>query len=125
MLTIQNIDAAVTAISNLLKPRGKFIFNITHPSFWNDYKKYETNDGFEYNKEHYQQAKFVISNDTYELPSPTTHFHRPLEKYFQCLDDASFTIDKIIEPFPTEEIMKKYPIPWKYPRFLSMSCTKI
>lgn len=125
LITIVNMDDAVTSIGKLLKPKGKFIFNITHPCFWNDYKQYEKNNVFEYNKEHVQKAKFVISNDKQELPSPTTHFHRPLEKYFQCLDNASFSIDKVIEPFPTDETMKKYPAPWKFPRFLSIKCTKI
>lgn len=124
LITIEDLDGALQSINNLLKPQGKFVFNITHPYFWNQYRQYEPNETFEYKKEHVQQGKFIISNDVHGLPSSTTHFHRPLEKYFQSLANASFITENVEEPFPSQHNMKLYKIPWKFPRFMSMKCRK-
>lgn len=125
LITIEDLYGALHSISNLLKTQGKFAFNISHPYFWNQYRQYEPNEFFEYNKEHAQRGNFIISNDLRGLPSPTTHFHRPLEKYFQSLENASFIMENILEPIPNRDEMKLYPYPWKFPRFLSMKCTKV
>jgi 2-polyprenyl-3-methyl-5-hydroxy-6-metoxy-1,4-benzoquinol methylase len=125
LITIPNLDEALRAISSLLQPRGMFVFNITHPCFWNQYRKYESPDRFKYHIPHAQKGSFTISLDTSGLRSPTTHFHRPLQNYFRSLRDASFVVDELIEPFPTREIEKLYPEPWKVPRFLSLRCVKI
>lgn len=125
LVTIQDLDCALYAINSLLQPHGKLVFNITHPCYWNQYRQYESNGVFEYMKEHAQRGKFIISKDNSGLPSPTTHFHRPLQKYFQSLWDASFIVEKVVEPFPSKDVEKLYPVPWKFPRFLSMKCVKI
>lgn len=125
LITIENLDDACHAVSTLLKPHGKFMFNITHPCFWNQYRQYEPPEIFEYDKEHPQKGKFIISNDLHALPTATTHFHRPVKKYFQSLNNASFIIEKILEPMPNRDDMKLYPNPWKFPRFLSMKSTKL
>lgn len=124
LITIEDLDGALLGINSLLKPSGKFIFNITHPCFWNQYRQYESEKSFEYEKEHAQRGRFIISNDLHGLPSPTTHFHRPLKKYFQSLRNSLFIVEGIEEPFPSREDMKLYLTPWKFPRFLSMKCTK-
>lgn len=125
LITIPHLKEALGAISSLLLPKGVFAFNITHPCFYNQYRQYESPDSFHYHIPHKQKGKFTISLDNQGLDSPTTHFHRPLQEYFQCLRDASFMIDKLVEPFPTPAVEKLYPKPWKVPRFLSMRCVKI
>lgn len=125
LITISNLDEALRAIGSLLQPKGIFAFNITHPCFWNQYRKYESPDRFTYHIPHSQKGSFIISLDISGLRSPTTHFHRPLQEYFRSLRDASFLVEELIEPFPTREIEKLYPKPWKVPRFLSLRCVKI
>lgn len=125
LITIPNLDEALRAISSLLLPNGIFAFNITHPCFWNQYRGYESPDSFQYHIPHAQKGSFIISLDHRGLPSPTTHFHRPLQEYFRSLQEASFTVDKLIEPFPTPEVEKLYPKPWKVPHFLSLRCIKV
>jgi len=124
LITIPNLDKAIQAISSLLLPKGIFVFNITHPCFWNQYRKYESPDLFEYHVSHAQKGTFIISLDINGLISPTTHFHRPLQEYFRSLRNASFIVEKLIEPFPTPEIEKLYPKPWNVPRFMSLKCIK-
>jgi 2-polyprenyl-3-methyl-5-hydroxy-6-metoxy-1,4-benzoquinol methylase len=124
LITIPDLDEALMAISSVLPPRGIFAFNITHPCFYNQHRKYQPAETFQYHISHAQKGSFIISNDHEGLPSPTTHFHRPLQEYFRSLKAASFTIDELIEPFPTREVEKLYPKPWKVPRFLSLKCVK-
>jgi len=124
LITMPNFEDALLAISSLLRSNGMFVFNITHPCFYNQYRKYESSSTFQYHVPHAQRGSFIISADSKGLPSPTTHFHRPLEKYFQSLRNASFVVDELIESFPTVDVEKLYPRPWKVPHFLSIRCIK-
>lgn len=125
LITIQNLDTALKGVSSVLLPEGIFVINITHPCFYNQYRQYQNTENFQYISSHSQRGNFIISNDKKGLPSPTTHFHRPLQEYFKSLREASFLIDQLVEPFPDPNIMKLYPMPWKVPRFLSFRCIKI
>ena len=125
LITIPNLDEAVDAISSLLVPEGIFVFNITHPCFYNQYRSYESHESFLYNVPHAQKGDFLISLDKRGLKSTTTHFHRPLQKYFQSLRNASFIIDRLVEPFPQPDLERLYPEHWKVPHFLSMRCVKL
>jgi SAM-dependent methyltransferase len=124
LITIPDLDEALRAISSVLLPEGIFAFNITHPCFYNQYRKYQLPGTFQYHIPHAQKGSFIISNDPRGLPALTTHFHRPLQEYFRSLRVASFAIDELIEPFPAPEVEKLYPKPWKVPRFLSVRCIK-
>jgi 2-polyprenyl-3-methyl-5-hydroxy-6-metoxy-1,4-benzoquinol methylase len=124
LITIANMDTALMAINRLLIPNGVFVFNITHPCFYNQHRRYEPTTSFQYLLPHAQKGNFIISNDTKALPARTTHFHRPLQEYLRSLRAASFVVDKLVEPFPTPKTEKLYPKPWKTPRFLSMRCIK-
>lgn len=124
LITIPDLDEALRAISFLLWPEGIFALNITHPCFYNQHRKYESPGAFQYHVPHAQKGRLIISNDHEGLPSPTIHFHRPLQEYFRSLRAASFMIDELIEPFPDSSTEKLYPRPWKAPHFLSIRCIK-
>lgn len=122
LITIPNYQEAIFSISKILKKKGLFIINITHPCFWNQYRKYESLESFEYKIPHEQKGEFTISLNKKGLPSPTTHFHRPLEHYFQSLKEANFIIEDLIEPYPSPEDIDRFKLDWKVPHFLSMRC---
>lgn len=124
LITIPNLEEALSAVSLVLLPKGIFVINITHPCFYNQYRKYQLAEDFQYIVSHAQKGQFIISKDSNGLPSPTTHYHRPLQEYFRSLREASFVVDQLIEPFPNQSIEKLYPTPWKIPHFLSIRCIK-
>lgn len=124
LVTIPNLDEAISAISSLLKQGDIFAINITHPCFYNQYREYESTNNFKYHIPHAQRGTFIISADSVGLPSPTTHFHRPLQEYFRSLRDAHFIVEELIEPFPSQKVEELYPKPWKVPHFLSLRCIK-
>ena len=124
LITMPNLDEAVKAINSLILPGGLFVLNITHPCFYNQYRKYQSDKNFEYHVSHAQKGQFMISNDSSGLPSQTTHYHRPLSEYFRSLRDASFIIDALVEPFPNKCSERLFSKPWKVPHFLSLRCIK-
>lgn len=117
-----NLISTVNAVASLLKPGSRFVFSICHPCFWPHYWEYMDKPWFNYNEEILIENEFRISLEK-KSGLFTTHFHRPLSKYIECLTSAGFTIDEVLEPLPDLRIEKKYPEKWKYPRFLLMSCT--
>jgi SAM-dependent methyltransferase len=123
LMTTPNLRNILNSVSRLLKPQSQFIFTISHPCFWPFYWDYYSKKWFNYKKDICIETPFKISLDkTNKLI--TTHFHRPLEKYFFELDRAGFRVDCIVEPMPNEKIMEKYPKKWEYPRFLGIRCMK-
>ena len=122
LITIPNYEEAIFSVSKILKNKGLFIINITHPCFWNIYRKYEDPEIFQYKIPHEQRGKFIISLNNEGLPSATTHFHRPLEHYFKSLRVANFDIEDFIEPYPSSDDIDRYKLDWKVPHFLSIRC---
>ena len=125
LITIPNLERAIKAISLVVSLGGVFAFSITHPCFYNQYRKYQSADIFQYHVPHVQKGRLIISSDPKGLPVPTRHFHRPLQEYFRNLRAASFVIDELVEPFPDSTTEKLYPTPWKVPHFLFVRCIKL
>ena len=119
LVTMGNLGKVMSAVASLLKANGTFVFTVTHPCFWNQYRKYEPARAFNYVREHAQTGKFTISLDR-SIRHGTTHFHRPLSNYFNALKNASFQVIELVEPVPNKRDLRLYPRPWHFPRFLSI-----
>ena len=98
-------------------PKGHLISTITHPWFWPNYWGYDNADWFNYHREVVIEAPFRISAEITE--HVTTHVHRPLSVYLNSLTRQGFLVDRILEPYPNEDIQALYPERWKFPRFLA------
>ena len=121
LMDVLFLDDVIETTKTILEPGGHFIFTITHPCYWPTYWNYEKEPWFDYWREIPIEADFSISLET-DKCCITTHVHRPLEMYFNCLTKFGFKILKVIEPLPSEEIQIKYPKKWEYPRFLGVHC---
>lgn len=122
LMTAPYLGKVIDAIHTLLTSNGTFVFSITHPWFWNQYRKLEREEDFSYWKAHAQKAKFVISLEENGLPKHTTHYHRPLEYYMKQLYKSGFVIESMAEPLPSHEVHRLYPHKWHVPRFLIVRC---
>lgn len=120
LMTVLDIRSFLSSLSRVLKPGSHFIFTITHPCFWPRYWGYESEDWFDYNKEIIIEAPFSISRDKTNLV--TTHIHRPLDMYVECLHNNNFAIDTLIEPYPPAHADQEYLKNWSYPRFVGFRC---
>lgn len=124
LMTTLYLDKVLKSVDSVLRPEGHLVFTITHPRFWPLYHGYASTNWFDYNKEILIEDVFRISLDSPEDGPKTIHIHRSLEQYMVSLSKAGFGVDEVCEPMPTKDIERKYPEPWKYPRFLGMRCIK-
>jgi 2-polyprenyl-3-methyl-5-hydroxy-6-metoxy-1,4-benzoquinol methylase len=120
---VHELDSCLAAIASLIKYSGSLIITITHPNFWPKYWNYDSKPWFSYLEEIAIEAPFKTSLNQ-EGHGVTTHFHRPLQQYFSSLLANGFLIDTVLEPYPPNDIMKQYPQPWSYPRFLAIKLLK-
>jgi SAM-dependent methyltransferase len=123
LMTVLDLDRVIKSIATLLVPGGHLVATLTHPCFWPLYWGYADKKWFKYSDEIAIESEFRISLD----PTPgftTTHIHRPLERYLASLSRSGFLIEELREPFPPSEIERQYPVPWRFPRFLSLRATR-
>lgn len=120
LMTDPNIVQSLNAIYNIIEKNGSFLFTITHPCFWPKYWGYDIAPWFDYNNEIFIENEFSTSQN--KNLGITTHIHRPLNFYFNLINETGFTIEKIIEPYPIKELPQNYS--YSYPRFLFMLCAK-
>lgn len=119
LMDTPKLDAVLRACRALLRPDGQMIATITHPWFWPRYWGYDREPWFHYRQETAIKAEFTISSGP--TGHSTIHFHRSLERYSTALTDSGFEKVRFSEPWPTPESHARYPEPWEYPRFLSIS----
>ena len=119
---IEDLDKAISGISNTLKTNGWFIFSIPHPCFWHNIKSKVGDDNFHYHIPSIHENTFRFSEDLqFEVP----YFHRSLDSYCSTLRSYDLSIIDIYEPFPDETLMKKYLRPWFAPGFMFVLSKKI
>jgi 2-polyprenyl-3-methyl-5-hydroxy-6-metoxy-1,4-benzoquinol methylase len=124
LMTMTELDSVIKNISEVLIDGGHFIFTVTHPCFWPIYSGYSDKNWFDYNREIFIEGPFKISLDSTRSSHKTIHIHRSIEQYLLSLSRAGLLVEQISEPRPNKEIEEKYPISWKYPRFLGIRCIK-
>jgi SAM-dependent methyltransferase len=122
LMTTPDLRGFAKALASLLQDGARFVATLCHPCFWPRYWGYETEAWFDYAKETFIEAPFVISNCRTEVR--TTHVHRPLELYVNVFADAGFRLETLVEPMPTPKIEVLYPQPWKFPRFIGLRWVK-
>lgn len=122
LMACPDLDAFVQAAADLLSPGGCLVATITHPKFWPLYWGYADADWFCYAREQALAAPFRISAETTDCI--TTHIHRPLSAYLDALAWAGFAVDRILEPYPDQEIQALYSEPWQFPRFLAFRAAR-
>lgn len=122
--TVESLELALKKISNSLKEKGVLIFSIPHPCFWTRIRQDISESEYAYTTPSSHLIPFTISKDPDPLPCPVPYFHRPLEVYSSALYEAGFVIERIREPFPSQELAREYPKPRKYPAFLVLACRK-
>lgn len=122
LMDIPNLDSATAAIAALMRNGARGVFSITHPWFWPEYWEYADLDWFDYGSEVFIEAEFSISRA--HSKHVTTHIHRPLEVYVETFGRHGLDIRSIREPMPSADTMRRYPVPWRFPRFLLGAFTR-
>jgi 2-polyprenyl-3-methyl-5-hydroxy-6-metoxy-1,4-benzoquinol methylase len=113
LMDMTTIQPLISALSQLLKIRGCFIFSIPHPCFNSNACKMvmeqENKDGQLVTSYSVQVSKYTRVPPgkglaTIEQPTPHYYFHRPLSVLFNTCFQEGFVLDSIEEP--TYDIQK-------------------
>ncbi len=103
---VKDWDTLIRKISSWLRPDGDFVFSVEHPVFtaYGSQDWYYSEDG--------KILHFPVDNYFYEgerdavfLGEHMTKYHRTLTTYISSLLDNGFTITKLAEPEPPEDMM--------------------
>lgn len=102
---VKNWNPLFSEFSRILRDDGYFIFSTEHPA--NQWS----------NPDHPRRTKKPRNYFDLELveliwigfgkPVPMLSYRRPLSTFFECLHNAGFYMDKLIEPQPTEEFKRE------------------
>lgn len=95
---IENWDIPLSEFNRILKKDGQLIFSVHHPFM--DYAVF--------NKENYFKRELI--QDTWKTNKGdinVTFYRRPLNEITESLYKAGFLIERLIEPFPTEDFKKR------------------
>ena len=117
LMMIKRYDDAVKEVARVLKPKGIFVFSITHPCFWTPGCEWIVTDtkgtgreekiGWKVDNYHLRPvARWVITGCSQK---ETYLFYRTLEDYFRALRKNGFVVEDLREPLPPKELMEKDP----------------
>lgn len=99
LMTVDDLNGVVREVARVLAPGGRFCVSVLHPvDTWSDaggsYFEETT-----YDKEVVRAAGRMSFRDA----------HRPLSRYFAALTGAGFALERLSEPEPSEEHLRRFP----------------
>ncbi len=125
---IEHFGIVCRKVHHCLVPEGIFVLSVEHPVFTalaaQDWYYGQHGERLHWPVDQYQdeglrQARF--------LDHDVVKYHRTVATYLNTLIDAGFTITKLLEPQPTQEMLGKHPEMWdetRRPMFLLISAIK-
>lgn len=120
LFDIADIEPLFRALSKLLKPKGHFVFSITHPAFNNasamhvveEFDNGEVNTVYSVKISRYmtpsQQRGLALRNQ----PKPQIYFDRPLEYYLNLGFQNGFVLDGFSERAFPPDSAQPHPLSW-------------
>lgn len=125
---IENFEMIAAKVHSFLKPGGAFVFSVEHPVF----TAYGTQDW--YRDASGQILHFPVDNYYYEgkrvanfLGEDVVKYHKTLTTYINGLLKQGFNICEVVEPQPSEQLIKTVPgmqDEMRRPMMLIISATK-
>ncbi len=113
LMDIENAEGAIRQVGRLLRPRGRFVFSISHPCF-----DVDTRSAWQVEQRAGQLAVFRKVTgyrrphaDTFRWSLPhgrtaeTRGYHRPLVWYVKRLRSSGLVLIDMEEPFPSREFV--------------------
>ena len=109
---LADYESAIREAHRVLVPDGVFILAIIHPCFGTPGARWQRDERGEklfwkldnyFGEGPYEEQ--VLAKDEYLMLS----FHRTLTSYVRAILRTGFTLEDLLEPKPSEEMMRKYP----------------
>jgi 2-polyprenyl-3-methyl-5-hydroxy-6-metoxy-1,4-benzoquinol methylase len=121
LMDIAAIEPLLNSLRELLKPGGRFVFSVMHPSFNSSgahkVVAEEDREGeiiyhYSINVESYATPAATRGLGVTGQPAPHYYFHRPLSMLFTHCFNAGFVLDGIEEPTFHGEVAPSRPFSW-------------
>lgn len=101
LFDMENIETLFRTLPKLLKPKGAFVFSITHPCFNNSSSNHlieEWDDGTIHTRYAVKISRYMTSYQSEGLalrgqPKPQLYFNRPIQYYMQLGFQIGFIVD--------------------------------
>ena len=108
---VEDFEGVVRNVNCLLTPGGKFIFSQEHPfntchSTGDRWTRDENGEKIHINLKNYGIEK---ENESTWFVDGIKKYHRMFSTIVNMLVEAGFIIEKMVEPLPDEELLKKFP----------------
>ena len=106
---MKKFDTLAQNIYKWLKPNGNFVFSVEHPVFTahgkQDWAYHENGE-----KLHWPVDDYFVEGkrNTTFLGEDVVKYHRTLTTYLNSLLRQGFKIKEVIEPEPSEEMLKEF-----------------
>jgi len=122
-MNIPNYEKAIEEAFRVIKPGGFFQFSITHPCFWTHRIEwlYDENNQKRalgccdyFTSNHGVVTEWIFDGVDMSLLKNgamfrTPIFRRPISDWFNTLIRSKFTIERVSEPCPSQEVVDRFP----------------
>jgi 2-polyprenyl-3-methyl-5-hydroxy-6-metoxy-1,4-benzoquinol methylase len=105
LMDVADIDPLVRVSSELLAPRGRFVFSLSHPCFNSNTnaliaERSVTDGGMQYSIKvsAYKEPVVAFGDAIYGQPAKQLYFDRSLEDLFGTFFSAGYVLDGLLEP---------------------------
>ncbi len=122
LMDMTKIEPLTSALSQLLKPGGRFVFSVLHPCFNNPngckmVAEEEDKDGELVTAYSVKVSKYIRQSTAKGLgivgqPAAQNYFHRPLSVLFEACFSAGFALDGLEEPVFDQAAEATRPLGW-------------
>lgn len=122
LMDVPEITPLFSAVAQTLKPRGSFVFSVTHPCFHSAAIQRFAEMGEEESGRHILRTGIKVSaylssfarktEGIIGQPEPQWYFHRPIQTLFRSGFEAGFVVDGIEEPGLPEPEKHKAGVRW-------------
>jgi SAM-dependent methyltransferase len=104
---VKDWDSLFTEFSRILCDDGYFIFSIEHPFSKFAYKDHPRCEVIPENYFEIEYVEFVWTG--FGKPILVPSYRRPLGTIFECLHNAGFCLEQLIEPLPIKDFKRQNP----------------
>ena len=121
---VEDLDRCLASVASVQPENGALIFTVPHPCFWPIIRNGFDSQGYTYINSGYYEFPFTIATDKNPLDSKVPYVHRSLSEYTTILAEAGYSLKRLYEPFPNDQLSTRYSRKWQYPGFLIFHCEK-
>jgi SAM-dependent methyltransferase len=127
---IDDVDAAVSEVSRVLRTGGRFAFFLNHPLLQTPGSGWIDDHVIEPPEQYWRIGAYLTETANLEEVEPGVRIrfvHRPLSRYVNCLAEHGLLVSRMLEPSPPPGFLARapeYELAHTVPRLLYLRSTK-